>query len=225
MIKAVLMDIDNTLLDFNECAKYAMRCSFGERGLEYTERVAQTFFKINTMLWNDIEKGILDKEGLYKVRWKYIFRELGINTDGEEFEKYFLKYLSRSFSTVEGAHDILKYLSGKYLLSAASNGPQFEQDNRLKNAGIYDYFQSVFTSEAVGYPKPKKEFFMICLEKMGNLLPSETIMVGDSLNADIVGAKNCGIVTCWFDYEQINCPPPSCADYTVNSLAQLTSFL
>ena len=102
-------------------------------------------------------------------------------------EKYFLKYLSRSFSTVEGAHDILKYLSGKYLLSAASNGPQFEQDNRLKNAGIYDYFQSVFTSEAVGYPKPKKEFFMICLEKMGNLLPSETIMVGDSLNADIVG--------------------------------------
>ena len=46
----------------------------------------------------------------------------------------------------------------------------------MKNAGIYDYFQSVFTSEAVGYPKPKKEIFMICLEKMGNLLPSETIM-------------------------------------------------
>ena len=225
MIKAVLMDIDNTLLDFNECAKYAMRCSLGEWDLEYNGRVAQTFFKINTMLWNDIEKGILDKEGLYKVRWKYIFGELDMNIDGEKFEKCFLKYLSRSFSTVEGAHDILKYLSGKYLLSAASNGPQCEQKNRLKNAGIYDYFQNVFTSEAIGYPKPKREFFMLCLEKMGNVLPSETIMVGDSINADIVGAKNCGIVTCWFNYEHINCPAPTLADYTVNSLAQLKSFL
>lgn len=225
MIKAVLADIDNTLLDFNKCAEYAIKCAFAKWGLQYTDKALSTFFKINTRLWNDIEKGIINKAGLYKVRWAQIFAELGIELDGQSFELDFLQSLSQSYHTVDGAEELLKYLSGKYMLFAASNGPHAEQVSRLTNAGLICYFKDVFTSERIGFQKPRKEFFMGCLERAGGLLPHEAVIIGDSLNADIIGGKACGLVTCFFNYGNVALDGNIPADFTVQALSDIKTLL
>ncbi len=225
MIKAVLADIDNTLLDFDKCAEYAMKCAFEEAGLQYTENAAEVFFRINTQLWNEIEKGNLDKAGLYKIRWRRIFKELKTEYDGEKFEMSFVKHLGDSYQTVDGAKDILDYLSDRYPLYAASNGPQTEQINRLTNAGLVHYFKDIFTSERIGYQKPRREFFEGCFRKMDGVLPCETIIIGDSVNADIKGGKDSGLVTCFFNYKQRHSLQCISADYVVQTLDDIKNFL
>lgn len=225
MIKAVLIDIDNTLLDFNECARYAIRSSFDEKGIKYPSNVFDVFFEINTLLWNDIENGIITKTQLYAVRWNKIFERLNMDVDGVDFENYFLKYLGQSYRTVRGAEDILRYLSEKYILCAASNGPHEEQLKRLGNANLLRYFDHIFTSEAIGYPKPQKEFFDKCIANIGSVSPDEIMIIGDSLSADIEGAKKCGLRTCWFNFSHQPVTSPPYADATVDALEQIKEVL
>ena len=159
MITTVLIDIDNTLLDFNACAKNAMCDGMTEVGLEFKDYMFDTFRTINDRLWVDIEKGTITRKELHRDRFKLIFGELGVNYDGEAFEQIFLRYIFDSHEQVEGALDIVKYLSGKYSLYAASNGLHKQQINRLTKAGMIQYFKDVFASEALGHQKPSVEFF------------------------------------------------------------------
>ena len=89
MLKAVLMDIDDTLLDFGKCAEQAMRIGFAEWGLPYDDSTYATFTRINDGLWLMIERGELTTQQLFEFRWNRIFEALGIQADGAAFEKRF----------------------------------------------------------------------------------------------------------------------------------------
>ena len=78
MLKAVLMDIDDTLLDFGKCAEQAMRIGFAEWGLPYDDSTYATFTRINDGLWLMIERGELTTQQLFEFRWNRIFEALGI---------------------------------------------------------------------------------------------------------------------------------------------------
>lgn len=93
MLKAVLMDIDDTLLDFGKCAEQAMRIGFAEWGLPYDDSTYATFTRINDGLWLMIERGELTTQQLFEFRWNRIFEALGIQADGAAFEKRFLDLL------------------------------------------------------------------------------------------------------------------------------------
>ena len=67
MLKAVLMDIDDTLLDFGKCAEQAMRIGFAEWGLPYDDSTYATFTRINDGLWLMIERGELTTQQLFAV--------------------------------------------------------------------------------------------------------------------------------------------------------------
>ena len=116
MIKAVFIDIDNTLLDFNKCALWSMKKSFEDYNLNFKEQMFDTFNLVNNRLWLEIEKGKLTKEELYACRWNMIFAILGIDVDGVQFENVFYSYLTESAEPVDGALETLKYLSGKYIV-------------------------------------------------------------------------------------------------------------
>lgn len=235
MIKAVLFDIDNTLLDFDAYVKDAMKDGFDFFGLgRYNESMYEIFEKINSGMWKKLEKGEITFEELQRDRWNNVFLALGISFDGLTFEKHFRKFLFNSGIKVEGAEDIVEYLKDKYVLCVASNGPYEQQINRLKVAGLHRYFSGFFISEKIGASKPSEAFFSYCLEEINRerimegeseVLPSEVMMIGDSFTSDIAGAVNFGMKTCYFDRNGKGNTSGLPIDHIVKKLEDIKSFL
>lgn len=230
MIQAILIDVDNTLLDFDACVKASLRDGFAHFGLPaYQEEMFPVFNRINNELWHRIELGTLTREELMKIRFNRIFQELGIDFDGVLFESYFRAYLFESAIHVEGALELLQYLSSRYVVCAASNGPYEQQIHRLKNGGMAPYITHSFISEQAGAEKPSKEFFDVCLEtlrkEMPGIQPQEVMMIGDSLTADMSGGIAYGLPTCWYNPDHKARPDTIEVDYEVFALKEIQAIL
>lgn len=233
MIKAVLIDIDNTLLDFDEYVKETMKEGFAEFGLTaYEEYMYEVFVKINYEMWRQIERNELTYDELLKTRWNRIFSELNISFDGCRFEEYFKSRLFESAIHIEGAVDILGYLKERYIVCAASNGPYDQQINRLKKAKMLPCFSKLFISEKIGASKPSESFFMHCLHELNSVAkseekiqPHEIIMIGDSLTSDIAGAASAGLKTCFFDRNRSGETNGLHIDCVINKLEEIRSIL
>ncbi len=223
MIKAVLIDIDNTLLDFNKSADLAIKMGCEKYALPYNDITFPTFKRINDQLWKRIEKKTLTRKELHEIRFDLIFSELKIDFDGKTFEKTFLENLNVCACKIDGAEDIMRYLSQKYAVFTASNAPSEQQIKRLNASGLMKYVKKPFISQAIGYDKPDSRFFDNCFNQMDGITKEESILIGDSLSADIKGGINYGIKTIWYNFEKIKVNSP--ADYTVNSLEEIKNIL
>ena len=225
MITTVFIDIDNTLIDFDRCACGSMGFVLEKHGISPTPHMFKVFLDTNRKLWLEIEKGNLTREGLYKIRWNTVFAQLGITLDGEKFEVEFLKHLPEFVFPIPYAKNLLDYLSKKYSIYATSNAPHNQQLMRLEKAGMLDKFSDIFTSGKIGFPKPDNRFFDGCFNSLENVSKDEVILIGDSLSADIAGAKNYGLKTCWFNFAGEALPVGIKPDFTVNSLEEITKIL
>ena len=210
MLKAIFLDIDNTLLDFDGYVKEALASGFEKFGLgTYEASVYETFSRINDSLWERIETGDLTFEGLKAIRFNLIFEALGITFDGPTFETYFREQLNVSAIPIEGAYDLLKALSQKYILCAASNGPYDQQCHRLELAGMSAYFSYVFISEEIGAGKPDRAFYERAFARLNRgreipILPEECLAVGDSVTSDVAGGHAFGMKTCYYAHHKGN---------------------
>ncbi|MBE6589408.1 MAG: HAD family hydrolase [Ruminococcaceae bacterium] len=235
MIKAVLIDIDNTLLDFDAYVREAMRDGFEKFGLpSYRDEMYGVFLRVNTEFWHRLERGEITYGELLRERWNCIFSALGISFDGPTFEAYFKSCLFDSAIPVEGAAELLEYLKGRYILCAASNGPYRQQINRLEKGGLLPYFSECFISEQIGASKPSAAFFSRCMDTLNRaraeageeaLFPSEVMMIGDSLTSDIAGAIGSGIETCFFNRDMRPLPQDLSIDHVVYTLEEIRRFL
>ncbi len=239
MIKAVFIDVDNTLLSFTGYVKQAMKEGFARYGLRpYEESMYGTFEMINNGLWEQIEQGTLTFEELMKIRWNRIFDALGISFDGPVFEQFFREALYDSAIPEPGAFDLLDYLKGRYVLCAASNGPYEQQIHRLKIAGMYEHFAHCFISEKVGAQKPGKAFFDHCFHilrenDLPGLHPEETMIIGDSMTSDIAGGTAYGMHTCLYlrgrEVSSLkargNGDAGATAEYRISGLADIRNIL
>lgn len=228
-MKAVFIDIDNTLLDFDAYVCTTMEQGFAHFGLPaYRPEMYHTFTTENNKLWRQIEEGTLTFEELQKIRWSNIFAALGFSFDGPTFERYFREALHESAIPVPGAMDLLQSLSGGALLCVASNGPYEQQLHRLEIGGMRPYFDYFFISERAGAAKPSREFFDYAFRALnGNrpdpILPQETLIIGDSLSSDMAGGLQYGMKTCY--YRRSGAPAaPAGVDYTVTDLRQISAL-
>ena len=223
MIKAVFLDIDGTLLDFEACVEESMRLGLIERGIDYKPEMLDTFHRINNGLWRDLEQGKLTFEKLLEIRWATVFTELGIDLDGPEFEKYFRARLHESAIPMAGAYEVLDYLKSKYRLFAASNGPHEQQVERLRKADMLKYFEEVFTSGKIGAEKPSSEFFTYCFDKVTDIKPEESVMLGDSLTSDMNGGNAFGMKTVWLNPNGKE--KPDWVDFEIKSLDEIKNII
>lgn len=206
MIKAILIDIDNTLLDFDAYVRESMRKGFAKYGLpEYEPYMYGVFKNVNDKLWHDIELGRITFTELKRIRWKSVFEALGMEADGESFEQYFRDELHESAIPVSGAYELLESLSGKVILCSASNGPFEQQMHRMEVADMSRYFEYHFISEDLGASKPSREFYDAAFGRLNEgrsnddvIKPEETLMIGDSLTSDMTGGLDYGMKTCWY---------------------------
>ncbi len=224
MLKGVFIDVDNTLLDFNKCAAKAIKIIMESRNLDYFDNYFTTFKTINDGLWLRHERGEITKDELYDIRFNLIFADLGLDLDGHSFEAEFRKELYTLSEPVDNALDILKYLHDKYQIFVVSNAYHEQQVSRLKNAGMLDYIDKVFTSELLGVQKPNKEFFEKALQE-SQLEVEDLILIGDSLTADIKGGKTIGLKTIWFNFQKENSPTSISPDFIIDNLLEVKNIL
>ena len=231
MLKVILLDVDNTLLSFDEYVKESMKNGFQKFGIGiYEDEMFHVFQQVNTGLWQALEKGEIDFEAIKKNRWNMVFERLNIDADGEAFETYFRACLFESAIPIEGAMELLKYLSDKYTLCAASNGPYEQQVNRLKICGMLPYFSDLFISEEIGSQKPSEQFFETCIERLNAkskeiIQPCEILIIGDSLSSDMTGGIRMGMQTCFYNPDKKPIPCEMNLNYQVTSLSEIKNIL
>lgn len=224
-ITTVLMDIDDTILDFRECAREDVKSCCLKNGVPYSDDLFDFFIKRNLVLWKRIEDGLLTVDELHRTRWQGIFRDYGIEADGPAFELDFIAGLRETAVPVEGAREILQYLHSRYRLYMVSNASNLQQTTRLGKAGLLDYVDGVFGALDIGANKPSREFFDYCFRQLPGLRPQETVIIGDSLNADISGGQAYGLHSIWFNYRNYDPSPTIIPDHTVRTLTQIQQIL
>lgn len=225
MIKNILFDLDDTILDFHKCERTALTETFKMIGVEHTEKILDRYSVINDMHWKRLEKGELTRAQVLLGRFEVLFEEIGAECSGELAWKTYEELLGNQYFLVEGALDLLEKLYGKYRLYIVSNGTATVQDRRIAGAKLEKYFDKIFISQKIGVNKPDIRFFERCFSKIGDVEKEETIIIGDSLSSDIQGGINASIKTCWYNPNKNECPKSMCIDYIVHSLDEIEEVI
>ena len=217
----ILIDIDNTLLDFNAGTADSLRQLLGDLGQELTEERLQQFFTINNSLWTAYEHGEIEKSFIFPTRFQRWLGDMGITTDWLAANERYAEGLRQSAVLMPRAMELLDALKGKYPLYGVTNGVVTTQTPRLAKSRLDQYFDHVFISEAMGCKKPEKEFFDKVFDAIGNPDRSRCIILGDSLTSDMQGGRNAGIATCFFGADTGD---PRC-DYVIGDLREFLAVL
>ena len=219
----LLLDLDDTILDFHKAEYIALGKTLESFGLTPTEEVRARYSQINKAHWERLERKELTREQVLVGRFGVLFAEYGITVDPESCARRYEDFLSVGHYFLPGAEEALERLSKKYKLYMVSNGTAKVQAGRLKSANISHYFQKIFVSQEIGANKPDIAYFARCFAQIPGFDPKRAIIVGDSLTSDIQGGKNAGIATCWVNPGHK--PATVFPDYQIEGLAQLEGLL
>lgn len=229
MYKYVFIDLDDTIWDFHANAKSSLHEIYEQRKFgRYFESFDQYFSiyaKRNLELWDLYGRGEVTKEFLSLERFLYPLLQVDINDPqlAREIGREYLEMLPTRTELVPHAKELLDYLHTKYPLTVVSNGFIEVQYKKLRSSGLEKYFSHVVLSEEANALKPDKRIFEHAL-KLNNASATETIMIGDSYDADIVGAQNAGIDQVWFN-PNIETEIDSNATYNISDLRKLYDIL
>lgn len=225
MYQFLLLDMDDTILDFKEAERVALHKTLRSFGLEPTQEVCARYSHINQLHWEMLERKEITIEKLKVRRFQIFFQEYGIEADSHLCAQRYMENLSQGHYFLPGAEEAVRHLSEKYKLYLVSNGTTSVQLSRLKSAGIGKYFQKIFISQDVGVEKPDGEFFRRCFAQIPELDKAKTMIVGDSLTSDILGGRNAGITTCWINPKKKPARKDIPADYEIKALSELEALL
>lgn len=227
MNKAVLWDIDGTILNFLEAEKVAIRKCFEIHNLgECTDEMIEAYSKINVKYWQALEKGEMTKPEILVGRFREFFTVYGLDVNcAEAFNSDYQIRLGDTICFMPNAMATIEELKNKmYIQCAVTNGTKIAQDRKLANSGLDKIFDYIFISEEIGIEKPGKGFFDVVFQKTG-LKADEMIIIGDSLTSDIRGGNNAGIKAIWFNPYHKEKNTDVHVDYEVDDLYQVISYL
>ena len=224
MIEFLLLDLDDTILDFHEAERVAISKTIRDFGVEPTEQVLKTYHEINKWHWEQLELGNLTREQVLENRFRVLFETLGRQADAAVCARAYEKNLSVGHYFLPGAEEALENLRRTCRLFLVSNGTASVQHSRLKSANLYRFFENVFISQEIGYNKPSKFYFERCFSKIPDFNPETALMVGDSLTSDVLGGINAGLRTVWVNpaHKKSDKIRP---DYEIEALSQLENLL
>lgn len=195
----LLFDLDDTLFDFAEAERFALRKTFEDAGHPFDPRTYGLYGEINSKLWLDLEAGTITADALKSERFARLFRELGLDADAVAFGQGYLQNLGLCPTLIDGAEELVRSLHGRAKLMLVTNGLAAVQRPRLARSPIEDLFEDIVISEEVGVAKPDPRVFEAAFERMGQPPKQDVLMIGDSQSSDIAGGNGFGIDTCWFD--------------------------
>lgn len=227
MIKAILWDIDGTLLDFLAAEKAAIRKCFEIFGLgECTDEMIKRYSAINKKYWECLERGEITKPQVLVGRFEEFFASENILTDcAPEFNQEYQIRLGDTICFCDDSYELVRGLKGRIKQYAVTNGTKVAQDRKLKKSGLIDIFDDVFISEELGFEKPGIGFFEKVWEKIGDYESDEVVIVGDSLTSDMQGGNNAGILCCWYNPKGTINNKELKIDYEIDNLQKIYEIL
>lgn len=225
-LQHVFFDLDHTLWDFEKNSALAFQKIFKEVSLELDfDQFLAVYIPINLEYWRLYREDQISKKELRYQRLKKAFDAIELEVADETINRLSVLYIDNlpNFNHLfEGTIEILDYLQDKYTLHLITNGFEEVQSKKLRQSGIFDYFEEIVTSESVGVKKPNPRVFRHALE-VAKASPENSIMIGDSFEADVLGAHGVGMDTifCNLDGKAVDAKNFK----TVNSLLEIKRYL
>ena len=203
--KHLFFDLDRTLWDFDTNADLTLSeiyLKFGlqQRGVPSETIFKDTYIKINEDMWSAYRKGEIEKHTLRTHRYLYTLETFGIE-DPELaglIGDHYVTESPRKTNLLPYTVDVLDYLSGKYAMHIITNGFSEVQAVKLQHSDLNKYFDVIVTSEMAGTKKPNRQIFDFSLEK-AEAHAEESLMIGDDLAVDILGAASLGMDQVYFN--------------------------
>jgi putative hydrolase of the HAD superfamily len=227
--KHLFFDLDHTLWDFDANARETLlelydTYQLSELGIESAEQFIDVYTEHNHRLWRDYHNGLISKEQLRSSRFRLTFEhfELPEHLIPRQFEDDYVSICPTKTNLFEGTHEVLSILKNDYKLHIITNGFLESQEMKMSRTNLKQYFEEVFISEVIGLYKPDIALFNHALVAVG-AESHEVLMIGDSLEADILGAKNAGIDQVYFN--PLSDPHNYEVTYEINKLHELLAFL
>lgn len=223
----LLFDADETLLDFKKAEARAICETFRRHDLAFNETILHTYSEINQRYWKEFEQGRLDKPTLLIERFRRLFQVLSLNADPHQVRLTYQEELGLGAYWKPGAKELLQMLrdSGCYQIYIVTNGVSVTQHSRFALCGLDQLSDDVFVSEDIGYQKPKPEYFSCVFERIPGFRKERTLLIGDSLTADIAGGIAAGIDTCWYNPGHQPCPQDCLPTYEIDEISLLQTIL
>jgi 2-haloacid dehalogenase len=195
-----LFDLDDTLLDFKASEQLSFVRTLEALGMrEGIDTLFPQYQAINIALWREFETGAVSKDFLKVERFRRTFAQNGLELDAASASHLYLESLSETVVLIDGARQVCEALSAIGEVGIITNGVEHIQTRRIASSGLKDHISFVSTSEACGYAKPDSRFFDYAAKMARAFAHRETVIVGDRLDADILGANRFGIDSCWFN--------------------------
>lgn len=221
MIKAIVFDLDNTLVDFMRMKEEAVKSAIEamiDAGLNMTKEEAyERIFEIYN------REGIEDQQVFNKFlqeNFGYIdYRILAAGIVGYRRAKEAALVL---YPHVQ--YTLMQLLKRGLRLAVVSDAPRLQAWTRLAQVGLHHFFEVVVAYEDTGERKPSPKPFLFTLERLG-LEPGETMMVGDWAERDITGADKIGMVTVFAKYGDTFGTVNSGADYEIDDIIDLLEIV
>lgn len=227
----LFFDLDHTLWDFDTNSTATLKDLYQELELHRIatddfDHFHRTYHHHNTIYWDRFRKGFINRD---ELRWKRMWRTLvDYKITDEALAKHmserYLEILPTKPNLFPHCREILDYLTSKgYPMHLITNGFEVTQHQKLKNSGIASYFQSVITSEQAGIMKPHAAIFEYAMGKAATTA-DRSIMIGDTLDVDILGAQQIGMDTAYFN-TAVPHDGKTVPTYVLNSLWDLSAIL
>lgn len=214
MVRAVLLDLDDTVFDHRHSSRMALRAVHQHHscfsGVTF-EALEQAHSEVLERFHQDVLFGRIGLDDARIERFRHLFGIAGLEADtalaGAAARLYREQYQAAR-RAVGGAAALLAALREHALVGIVSNNLLEEQQEKLRHCGLAAYVDALVVSEQIGVMKPDPVIFRAALERL-NARPAEAVMIGDSWAADVIGARRAGIRPIWFNPEGVARPEPA----------------
>ena len=201
----IFFDLDHTLWDFEKNANETLhtlyeRYDFARFDTFAVEKFVSVYSDINHALWRLYQSNKITQQQLRDTRFVRTLTRLGVpeNQIPANISAEFTDILPLKSAVFPFTHEVLDYLKPNYRLHLITNGFNDMQSAKLVSSNLTHYFEEVITSEHSGYLKPDPRMFRHALERTG-ATAAESLMIGDNLECDVLGAYNAGIDQVYFN--------------------------
>ncbi|MGC1516012.1 MAG: YjjG family noncanonical pyrimidine nucleotidase [Maribacter sp.] len=201
-ITDIFFDLDHTLWDFEKNSALTFEKIFVQQQIDVDlEDFLKVYVPANLKYWKLYREEKITKAALRYERLKSVFDTVGYTASDDLIHflsEEYINHLSSFNHLFPDAVEVLDYLKPRYRLHIITNGFQEIQEKKLRNSGIHAYFEHIIDSEMAGVKKPNPIIFNLALSR-AKVAPQRALMIGDSLEADILGAIGVGLHTLHFN--------------------------